>query len=297
MKHLPLKTVMLGLNIIRRDDGYELSNPAGTAWYDSHGVRGKVEGIPEYFPRQINFADELISSGSEVIKVTDADGGIRVVMKALKECQEKNKPEISTLKLKVELDTSEVHKALDDIDKRIRDSDFKTMVSFSFGASESVMGGDYAPESLLPAKKADGLVSDSCSMRVNKDEDGKQYAAGMSVGVGGATTKTRLSDDMRDAVIDAVRESGLFAELIPQKEVVFQAEHFTVSSGEVKLAGAVISNALASANALKQPQNGNVITVNINAQHNDEELSAVIAKAIQASLRPGGLIHNSIQKR
>lgn len=280
MKHLPLKTVMLGLNIIRRDEGYELSNPAGTAWYDAHGVRGKVEGIPEYFPRQINFADELISSGSEGIKVTDADGGVRVVMKALKECQEKNKPEISTLKLKVELDTSEVHKALDDIDKLIRDSDFKAMVAFSFGASEGVMGADYAPETLLPAKKADDLVSDSYSMRVNKEKDGKQYAAGMSVGVGGAATKTRLSDDMRNAVIDAVRESGLFAELAPEKQVVFLAEHFTFTTG-----------------AVESPHNSNAITVNINTQHNDEDLSAAIAKAIKASLRPGGLIHGSVQKR
>lgn len=151
--------------------------------------------------------------------------------------------------------------------------------------------------SLNGAPATGGKLESGTSIKMATDDCGKQYAASMGVAVESAATKTRLSDDMRNAVIDAVRESGLFAELIPQKEVVFLAEHFTVSSGEVKLAGAVISNALASANALKQPQNGNVITVNINAQHNDEELSAVIAKAIQASLRPGGLIRNSIQKR
>lgn len=151
--------------------------------------------------------------------------------------------------------------------------------------------------SFLGENPASSKLSSGYTIEVGTDKGGKQYAAGMAVGVGDAATKTRLSDDMRDAVIDAVRESGLFAELIPQKEVVFQAEHFTVSSGEVKLAGAVISNALASANALKQPQNGNVITVNINTQHDNEVLSAAIAKAIQASLRPGGRIHASIHDR
>ena len=176
-------------------------------------------------------------------------------------------------------------------------SDFKTMVAFSFGASESVMGGDYAPETLMPAKKADGQVSAPYSLRVKNDLGGKQYAASMAVAVESAATKTRLSDDMRDAVIDAIRESKLFAELMPQSKVEFQADHFAVTSGEVTIADAIIGNALSLVGAVKQPQSGNVITVNINTRHNDEELSAAIAKAIQASLRPGGLIHNSVQKR
>lgn len=170
MKHLPLKSVMLGLNIIRRGEGYELSNPAGTAWYDAHGVRGKVEGIPEYFPKLINFTDKQapvsVSGGR---KLVDADGRVRVVL--------------------------------------------------------------------------GGLIES------------------------------------------------------PQKEVAFQADHFTLTSGEVKMADAISGNARISANTLKQPQSGNVITVNINTHHNNEALSEVIEKAIQSSLRPGGLIHGSIQKR
>lgn len=129
-------------------------------------------------------------------------------------------------------------------------------------------------------KLTGGKLEGDYTINVGTDKDGKRYAAGMAVGVDASTTKTRLSADMRDAVIDAVRESGLFAELTPQKEVVFQAERFTVTSG-----------------AVEPPHNSNVITVNINTQHNDEELSAAIAKAIKTSLRPGGLIHGSVQKR
>ncbi|MFW2973193.1 hypothetical protein ACN6UB_22325 [Serratia marcescens] len=50
MKHLPLREVMRNLGLTVTDDGYELSNPAGTARYDRHGVRTMVNGIPEYFP-------------------------------------------------------------------------------------------------------------------------------------------------------------------------------------------------------------------------------------------------------
>ncbi|MGS4272705.1 hypothetical protein [Serratia marcescens] len=50
MKQLPLREVMRNLGITAIKDGYELSNPAGTARYDLHGVRTMVNGIPEYFP-------------------------------------------------------------------------------------------------------------------------------------------------------------------------------------------------------------------------------------------------------
>ncbi|WIJ63868.1 hypothetical protein OI978_24190 [Serratia nevei] len=50
MKQLPLREVMRNLGVTVTNDGYELSNPAGTARYDLHGVRTMVNGIPEYFP-------------------------------------------------------------------------------------------------------------------------------------------------------------------------------------------------------------------------------------------------------
>lgn len=54
MKHLPLKAVMTGLEIIETDEGYELHSPAGEAKYDAWGSRREVNGIPEYFPSSIS---------------------------------------------------------------------------------------------------------------------------------------------------------------------------------------------------------------------------------------------------
>lgn len=150
-----------------------------------------------------------------------------------------------------------------------------------WGTRQRVEGiPEYFPKMLAVGAPSGGKLKNTCGIEVNAGESSKQYVVGTGISVNASATKTRPYDEMLDAAIDAVRESGLFAELIPQSKVEFLAEQFKVTSG-----------------ALGSPHNSNVITVNINTQHNDEELSAVIAKAIQASLRPGGLIHGSVQKR
>ncbi|CZV21519.1 hypothetical protein [Enterobacter cloacae] len=64
MKHLPLKAVMTGLEIIETDEGYELHSPAGEAKYDACGTRREVNGIPEYFPSSISMKKrELAATG------------------------------------------------------------------------------------------------------------------------------------------------------------------------------------------------------------------------------------------
>ncbi|HDT3543607.1 TPA: DUF1983 domain-containing protein [Enterobacter hormaechei subsp. steigerwaltii] len=89
----------------------------------------------------------------------------------------------------------------------------------------------------------DGIVSAKYNMKFNINNDGKEHAAGMTVGVEGdqskvefladrfkvheaassiienavatsAKTKIRLGDEMKHAIIDAVRESDLFASLL-----------------------------------------------------------------------------------
>lgn len=54
MKHLSLKDVMQNLSVTINADGYEVSNPAGSARYDAWGRRIMVNGIPEYFPASIS---------------------------------------------------------------------------------------------------------------------------------------------------------------------------------------------------------------------------------------------------
>lgn len=43
MKHLSLKDVMLTMKITVMDNGYQITNPAGTAQYDAWGSRTTVE--------------------------------------------------------------------------------------------------------------------------------------------------------------------------------------------------------------------------------------------------------------
>lgn len=54
MKHPSLKDVMQRFTITAHENGYEVSNPAGTAQYDAWGARTTVNGIPEYFPSSIS---------------------------------------------------------------------------------------------------------------------------------------------------------------------------------------------------------------------------------------------------
>lgn len=58
-----------------------------------------------------------------------------------------------------------------------------------------------------------GITTANWSMKVNTDENGRRYAAGVGIAVNNAATKTRLTDDMREAVIDAIRESDVFKAL------------------------------------------------------------------------------------
>lgn len=57
-KRLRLVDVMRSLNITLKEEGFEIENAAGKAFYGASGIRGKVEGIPEYFPISLSVKDE-----------------------------------------------------------------------------------------------------------------------------------------------------------------------------------------------------------------------------------------------
>ncbi|CAI0745142.1 MAG: hypothetical protein ACTIOQ_14060 [Serratia grimesii] len=92
MKQLPLRDVMRNLGITVTKDGYELSNPAGTARYDLHGVRTTVSGIPEYFPITLSV------KGGYVPVVGDQDN--------IDAIQSKTAESVGTMSLGINVDTS-----------------------------------------------------------------------------------------------------------------------------------------------------------------------------------------------
>jgi len=128
MKHLSLKDVMASMRITNNSDGYEISNAAGSAQYDAWGLRTTVNGIPEYFPLQLSV------SGVASFETTAPSGGycsmsVGVVGSNSPESSPihtnkratETKP-IQTLSIKVEADTSELEKKLDEINNLIKNS-------------------------------------------------------------------------------------------------------------------------------------------------------------------------------
>lgn len=148
----------------------------------------------------------------------------------------------SAITIGVELDTSDVQKALDELDHEIRNSDaFKVLKdgwSFEKNGTLIINNGQVF---INDAKIGGGVLSTNYSVKMNVDYGGKRYAAGMSIGqpsepqatvkadrfkvqeaassiienavATSAKTKFRLGDEMKQAVIDAVRESDLLASL------------------------------------------------------------------------------------
>ncbi|EPW9655956.1 hypothetical protein L348_09254 [Enterobacter sp. MGH 2] len=149
----------------------------------------------------------------------------------------------SAITIGVELDTSDAQKALDELDDEIRNSDaFKVLKdgwSFEKNGTLIINNGQVF---VTDAKIGDGVLSTNYSVKMNVADKGKPHEAGIAVGVEdgqsevvfladrytvheaassiienavatSAKTKIRLGDEMKQAVIDAVRESDLFAAL------------------------------------------------------------------------------------
>ena len=149
----------------------------------------------------------------------------------------------SAINIGVELDTTDAQKALDELDDKIRNSDaFKVLKdgwSFENNGALVINNGQVF---VTDAKIDDAMLSTNYSVKMNVAGKGKPHEAGMTLGVEdgqsnvefmadrytvheaassiienavatSAKTKIRLGDEMKQAVIDAVRESDLFASL------------------------------------------------------------------------------------
>ncbi|OWS93637.1 phage tail tip fiber protein [Enterobacter hormaechei] len=162
----------------------------------------------------------------------------------------------SAINIGVELDTTDAQKAIDDLDDKIRNSDaFKVLKdgwSFEKNGTLVINNGQVF---ITDAKISDGVLSTNYNVKLNDADKGKPHEAGMTLGIEGdqskvvfkadrfhvheaassiienavatsAKTKIRLGDEMKQAVIDAVRESDLFA--------AFQA---SINAQEASVAG------------------------------------------------------------
>lgn len=168
--------------------------------------------------------------------------------------------------------------SLDDMKQQcVKDWEGKTPVIFLLGRYVAI-GGKYTPEEMIAAvdhiqairssqkfsktakdvypftirdgqvyiKEAiinDVITKANWSMKGNTAESGHRYAAVAGIAVNNAATKIRLSDDMREAVIDAVRESDVFKALLASQEAQASALVTTQQAIE-QVATNTIRNAL-----------------------------------------------------
>ncbi|WP_407219097.1 DUF1983 domain-containing protein [Enterobacter hormaechei] len=208
MKYLSLQQAMLGMRVIMTDDGLILKSPAGSAHYDLKGRRHTVWGDASFFPEHMRVKDKRKPDLSRVVFEKDcttiygANGKPRVRIG--------------------NWDTSKEPKG-----HQIWPGEVFTVNDSQVFVNDAKIGG--------------GVLSTNYSVKMNVDYAGKRYAAGMSIGqpsepqatvkadrfkvqeaassiienavATSAKTKFRLGDEMKQAVIDAVRESDLFASL------------------------------------------------------------------------------------
>ena len=227
-KTLSLKDAMRILHVIETDEGIELQSAAGTAKYDAWGARREVNGIPEYFPSSVT-----VNKRPQAL-VDDKGPSVP---------DDSCAPLVRTMKLRVELDTSGAQQAVDELDDKIRNSDaFKVLKDGWTFEKNGVLIINNGEVFVTDAKIDDAVLSKSYIVKLNVAGKGKPHEAGMTLGVEGehskvefladrfkvheaassiienavatsAKTKIRLGDEMKQAVIDAVRESDLFASL------------------------------------------------------------------------------------
>ncbi|EOE1866235.1 phage tail tip fiber protein [Enterobacter hormaechei] len=197
MKYLSLQQAMLGMRVIMTNDGLILKSPAGSAHYDPKGRRHTVKGNAEFFPIHLRVKD-------------------------------KRKPRLSSMSTS----DKQINVYGDDGRLRVRIGQIP--------GEERVCIED--------AKIGDAVLSTNYSVKMNVDFGGKRYAAGMSIGQPSepqatvkfdrfkvheaassiienakAATKAKISlcEEMKQAIIDAVRESDLFA--APQAKIDAQS--------------------------------------------------------------------------
>lgn len=239
MKHLSLQQAMLGMRIVQTDHGMIIKSPAGSAEYNLKGRRIKVSGYPEYFPGQLRVKDKRTKTGGRMEisggRITDygEDGSVRMRVGRI------NPPAEQKLVdgiLKSAADTSAFRDLLDE--------------THSYGQPGSITINtanfihNYPGQSdprLMSSPASDEAAKAAWSIKGHTDDAGVVHVAGMDVAVEDgqkqvefkadrfavigaalstiksalhtAEVKTRLSDDIREAVIDAVRESDLFKAL------------------------------------------------------------------------------------
>lgn len=250
MKHLSLQQAMLGMRIVQTDHGMIIKSPAGSAEYDLKGRRIKVSGYSEYFPGQLRVKDKRTKTRGRVemyggeLTAYGEDGSVRMrVGRINPPAEQKLVDEI----LNSLPDTSAFRDLLD------KNHNYGQPGTVTINTANFIHNyyGESDPR-LMSGPDSDESAKSAWSIKGHTDDAGVVHVAGMGVAVEDgqqqvefkadrfavigaalstiksalhtAEVKTRLSDDMREAVIDAVRESDLFKALQASQDAQVSAQ-------------------------------------------------------------------------
>lgn len=185
MKHLTLRDVMARMSITVNGDGFEVTNPAGTAQYDAWGSRTTVNGIPEYFPLQLSVSG--LASG----ETTAPYGGSYTMNMGVA----KTKPS-QTLSIKVEVDTSELEKKLDEINNLIKNSTaFELIEGQVFIKPATISRNEITIDKFSIHTGVDSIISEIIKNAIANQKDTEQI-------------EKRIQNATREAIEKALRPSG-----------------------------------------------------------------------------------------
>ncbi|UAN38744.1 hypothetical protein [Enterobacter asburiae] len=200
MKYLSLQQAMLGMRVTMTDDGLILKSPAGSAHYDLKGRRRTVWGDASFFPEHMRVKDKRKPNLSRVVfeqggtTIYGPDGKAQIRM---------GNWEIPDKPKGWRIRDGEVFISNAFISNGMATSDFRVMRNIHDTGKQHAAGMSISIE--------DGqrkVVLDADRVKVNEAAQSIVRDA-----VASATkVKIKLSDEMKSAVIDAVRESKQFVE-------------------------------------------------------------------------------------
>lgn len=201
MKYLSLQQAMLGMRVTITDDGLILKSPAGSAHYDLKGRRHTVLGDASFFPEHMRVKDKRKPNLSRVVFDKDSttiygpDGKAQVRMGNFENTENPKGWRIGD---------GEVFISNAFIGNGMVTSDSRLMMDIHDTGQQHAAG---MPISVEYGQRKVAL--EDYRFKVN---EAAQSIAGDAV-VSATKVKIKLGDEMKQAVIDAVRESDLFAAL------------------------------------------------------------------------------------
>lgn len=252
MKYLSLQQAMLGMRVVLTDTGVLLKSPAGSAEYNRKGRRIKVNGHADYFPDHLRVKDKrspkggYVQVGKDNTTVFRGDGSVAFRLGCFDKAPTQSDEQLMkcndaairaghidsgalTGKANQYSATSySVRMGINVNDKRSTERDAVHSIVSKYLTGEATEYTDELVDELMSLCRAaisiqhEGKPStvefkaDRFAIHKNAQSVIDNAKALVSRGdcAGNAATAWRLSDQMHEAILKAVRESDLFKSLV-----------------------------------------------------------------------------------